>query len=42
MHASLFVVSLVTGIVIIVQDDGYIAKVQARSVMAVHCASEEE
>ncbi|MGI5330674.1 hypothetical protein [Actinomadura nitritigenes] len=42
MHASLFVVSPVTGIVIIVQDDGYIAKVQGRSVMAVRCASEEE
>lgn len=34
MYASLFVVSPVTGIVIIVHDDGYIVTVRGRSVMA--------
>jgi hypothetical protein len=33
MYASVFVVSPVTGIVIVVQDDGYIATVRGRSVL---------
>ncbi|WP_191842552.1 hypothetical protein [Catellatospora chokoriensis] len=37
MYASVIVVSPLTGIVIIVQDDGYIVTVQGRSIMAPSC-----
>lgn len=37
MYASVIIVSPVTGIVIIVQDDGYIATVQGRSIITPSC-----